>query len=81
MAVHLRLSRAGKPKHPFYRIVATDSRTPRDGRFLEVVGTYHPRKAEAQVAWQAERVRYWLSKGARPTQIVHQLLQREPITQ
>lgn len=79
MAVHIRLSRVGKPKHPHYRIVATDSRAARDGRYLEVVGAYDPRKPTQKVAWDAERVKYWLGKGAQPTQTVRQLLRREPL--
>lgn len=79
MAVHIRLSRCGKPKHAFYRIVATDSRSPRGGKYIEVIGTYDPRKPESKVAWNAERVKYWLSKGARPTQTVGQLMRQEPM--
>lgn len=79
MAVHIRLSRVGKPKCAHYRVVATDSRAARDGRYLEVIGTYNPRKTTQKVVWDAERVRYWLGKGARPTQTVGQLLRREPL--
>lgn len=79
MAVHIRLARVGKPKKAFYRVVATDSRAARNGRYLEVVGTYDPRKSEKKVAWNGERIKYWLGKGALPTRTVGQLLRREPL--
>lgn len=79
MAVHIRLSRVGKPKHALYRVVAADSRRGRDGRYLEVLGTYDPRKVTEGVNWKAERVKFWLGKGALPTQTVTQLLRRQPL--
>lgn len=79
MAVHIRLSREGKPKHAFYRVVAADSRRARNGRYLEVLGTYDPRKTEGGLTWRPDRVKYWLGKGALPTQTVAQLLRRQPL--
>jgi small subunit ribosomal protein S16 len=79
MGVVIRLSRHGSKKRPFYRVVAADARMPRDGRYLEIVGTYDPRKAEKQCTWKADKVTYWLSKGALPSETVGQLLKREPI--
>ncbi|HTW09281.1 MAG TPA: 30S ribosomal protein S16, partial [Acidimicrobiales bacterium] len=60
MAVKLRLMRMGKTKQPTYRLVAADSRSPRDGRFIEVVGSYAPREAQAKVVLKPERVAHWL---------------------
>lgn len=76
MAVHLRLTRAGRHKRPFYRVVAADSRMPRDGRYLEVVGTYDPLKEPAQTRFNEARVLDWLSKGAQPSVTVRTLLRR-----
>jgi len=74
MAVKLRLTRVGKTKQPHYRVVATDSRSPRDGRFIQIVGTYNPRTKPAQVELNKERVQHWLGKGARPSDSVRTLL-------
>ncbi|GHU02375.1 30S ribosomal protein S16 [Alphaproteobacteria bacterium] len=77
MAVHLRMSRAGSKKRPFYNIVAANSRAPRDGRFIEALGTYNPmlaRQAENRVVLNAERIKYWLSVGAQPSEKVAQFL-------
>lgn len=74
MAVVIRLARCGKRKKPFYRVVAADSRKPRGGNFLEVVGTYDPAKTENACAWQIERVQYWLKNGAKPSETVSHLL-------
>lgn len=76
MAVHLRLARAGRHKRPFYRVVAADSRKPRDGRYLEVLGTYDPLKSEGGAEFKTERVLDWLKKGAQPTVTVRTLLKR-----
>lgn len=76
MAVHIRLSRGGAKKAPFYRIVVTDQRSPRDGRFLETVGTYDPSKNPAAFVVNRERVEYWRSQGAQPTETVARLLKR-----
>lgn len=76
MAVKLRLARAGAKKRPFYRVVVADSRSPRDGRFIEHVGVYDPKRQPAEVRFQMERVEYWLSKGAQPSETVAQLIHR-----
>ena len=76
MAVHLRLTRMGRHKRPFYRVVATDSRMPRDGRFLEVIGTYDPLKATDKASFKEDRVLDWLKKGAQPTDTVRSLLKK-----
>ena len=71
MAMKIRLARGGSKKRPFYSIVATDSRMPRDGRFLEKLGTYNPLLAkddEKRVVMNMERVQHWLSEGAQPTE-------------
>lgn len=74
MAVHLRLTRMGRHKRPFYRVVATDSRMPRDGRFLEVIGTYDPLKESDKASFKEDRVLDWLKKGAQPSDTVRSLL-------
>ena len=72
--VKLRLKRMGKKGAPFYRIVAADSRSPRDGRFIEQIGTYNPTKAENKVTLDKELTKKWLSNGAQPTDTVKTLL-------
>lgn len=79
MAVKIRLTRGGKNKSPFYRIVVAKDTSPRDGRFIEVLGTYDPRTDPAQVTIKKERVQAWLQKGASPTQTADQLLRKEGI--
>ena len=79
MAVHLRLTRAGRHKRPFYRMVAADSRKPRDGRYLEVLGTYDPLKNPPLTEFKQERVLHWLSVGAQPSVTVRTLLRRAGI--
>ena len=74
MAVKLRLRRMGAKQKPFYRIVAADSRFPRDGRFIEVVGTYNPLKKPAEIKIDEEKVLAWLDNGAKPTDTVKTLL-------
>ena len=74
--VRLRLTRAGRHKRPFYRIVAADSRMPRDGRYIEVLGTYDPLKTPAAVTMKEDRVMAWLKRGAQPSVTVHHLLNR-----
>ena len=76
MAVHLRLTRIGRHKRPFYRVVAADSRMPRDGRFLEILGTYDPLKETDKASFKEDRVLDWLQKGAQPTDSVRALLRR-----
>ena len=75
--VRLRSQRYGSKKSPFYRIVATDSRNPRDGRFIEVVGTYDPLTNPATVKLDEEKVMKWLILGAKPTDTVKSLLSKE----
>ncbi|MGD9487720.1 MAG: 30S ribosomal protein S16 [Calditrichaceae bacterium] len=77
MAVRLRLRRMGRKKSPFYRIVAADSRAPRDGRFIEMLGTYDPLQKPFQVEFEEDRVLYWLKNGAEPSQTVKNLFQRK----
>ena len=79
MAVHLRLTRMGRHKRPFYRVVATDSRMPRDGRFLEVIGTYDPLKESDKATFKEDRVLDWLKKGAQPSDTVRSLLRKTGI--
>lgn len=79
MAVRLRLTRIGRHKRPFYRVVAVDSRMRRDGRFLEVLGTYDPLKEPAVTELKQDRVLEWLQKGAQPTVTVRTLLRRAGI--
>lgn len=77
MSVKIRLARHGAKKRPFYRIVAADSECPRDGRFLEKLGTYNPVKEPAEITLNVERVNYWLDKGAIPTDTVKTILKKE----
>ena len=76
MPVVLRLTRKGAKKKPFYRIVAADSRSPRDGRFLEMLGTYDPLKSENNIKVDAEKITSWIKKGAKPSQTVASLLKK-----
>ena len=75
--VKLRSQRFGSKKKPFYRIVATDSHNPRDGRYIEIVGTYNPLTEPATVKFDEEKVMKWLSVGAKPTDTVKSLLTKE----
>lgn len=78
MAMKIRLARGGSKKRPFYRVVAADSRMPRDGRFIEKLGTYNPllpKDSEDRVKLDMERVQYWLDKGAEPTDRVSRFLE------
>lgn len=77
--VKIRLRRVGAPKQPSYRIVAADSRAPRDGRFLEILGHYNPRTEPATIEVQEDRVRYWISQGAQPSETVARLLKQKGI--
>jgi small subunit ribosomal protein S16 len=74
LAVKLRLTRVGSKKNPIYRIVAADSRSPRDGKFLEIVGRYNPQTDPSTIELDEEKVRDWLSKGAQPSETVARLL-------
>lgn len=81
MSVKIRLARHGAKKRPFYRIVAADSECPRDGKFLEKLGTYNPAKEPVEVTLKMERVKYWLDQGAIPTNTVKTILKQEEATQ
>jgi small subunit ribosomal protein S16 len=74
MSVKLRLTRVGKTKQPTYRIVAADARAPRDGRFIEIVGTYEPRQDPSKIVVDNAKAIAWLKKGAQPTERVQKLL-------
>jgi small subunit ribosomal protein S16 len=74
MAVKLRLMRMGKKKQPTYRVVAADSRSPRDGRFIEFIGIYDPRQEPSLVRIDMDKARKWVSNGAQPTETVAKLL-------
>lgn len=75
----MRLTRVGAKGKPSYRVVVADSERPRDGKFLEILGNYNPGKNPAEVILKEDRVREWLSKGARPTLTVSQLLEKKGI--
>jgi len=75
VAVKLRLMRMGKTKQPTYRVVAADSRSPRDGRFIEIVGTYEPRQDPSVIKIDNDKAVAWLRKGAQPTERVQKLLE------
>jgi len=74
MSVKLRLSRVGAKKNPFYRVVVTDSRSPRDGRFIEHVGVYNPNREPVEIRFDMDRVKHWLSVGATASDTVSELL-------
>lgn len=76
MSVKIRLSRHGAKKKPYYRIVVSDSRSPRDGKFIEQVGSYDPKAASGGVKINKEKVEKWLKQGARPTQTVSELIKK-----
>ena len=79
MAVKIRLRRMGTKKNPFYRVVVADSRFPRDGRFIEEIGTYDPSKDPAEVKIDAEKAKKWIANGAQPTDTVRALLKKNEI--
>ena len=79
MAVKFRLSRHGSKKKPFYRIVVADERYPRDGRFLEMVGTYNALTDPLTVTLDKEKIKVWYEKGARPTKTVEELFKRDGV--
>jgi len=74
LAVKLRLTRIGSKKNPVYRIVAADSRSPRDGKFLEIVGRYNPQTDPSTIELDEEKIRGWIAKGAQPSTTVQRLL-------
>ncbi len=79
MAVRIRLRRVGRKKQPHYRIVVAESTSPRDGRFVEIIGHYHPRQAENSLEVQQDRANHWLDHGALPSDTVRSLLRRAGI--
>ena len=79
MAVKIRLRRMGAKKNPFYRIVVADSRYPRDGRFIEEIGTYDPLKTPADVKIDADKAKQWIANGAQPTDTVKDTLKKSGV--
>jgi len=77
--VTIRLARIGKKKRPFYRLVVTEKTRPRNGRFVEIVGTYDPLKKPAEIKLNAERIKYWLGVGAQPSDTVRSFLRNQKI--
>lgn len=77
MSVKIRLARHGSKKRPFYRIVVADVEKPRDGKFIEMVGTYNPLLDPAEVSMKQDRIKYWIDQGAIPTDTVKSLLKKE----
>jgi len=77
MAVRIRLTRKGTKKRPFYRIVVAHSEAPRDGKFLEIIGTYNPLADPVEVQIDPERLRVWLDQGAQPTDTVKSLIKQK----
>lgn len=76
MAVVLRLARAGAKKRPYYHVVATDSRNPRDGKFIEAIGAYDPNLNPPKIQFNGDRLDYWLKTGARPSETVADLIKK-----
>lgn len=74
--VKIRLTRMGAHKKPFYRIIVADSRARRDGPFIEIIGTYDPKKEPSEIKVDSERAKHWIEKGAQPTETVKRLLQK-----
>ena len=74
MAVAIRLKREGARNHPYYKIVVADQRSPRDGKFIEIIGTYDPKKKDENFTIQLERAEYWVGVGARPSQTVGSII-------
>ena len=79
MAVKLRLTRVGSKKNPIYRVVAADTRSPRDGKFIEIVGRYNPQTDPSTIEFYEDKVKGWLSKGAQPSDTVKRLLKAKDI--
>ena len=76
MAVKIRLRRVGRKKAPMYRIVVADSKSPRDGKFIEIVGQYQPRTGDKAINLKSDRIHHWLDNGAQPTDTVRSLLRK-----
>jgi len=76
MAVSIRLRREGTKNRPYYKVVVADKRSPRDGKFIEIIGTYDPKKPEHNSTLNTDRVDYWISKGAQPSDTVRSLIKK-----
>jgi small subunit ribosomal protein S16 len=76
MAVSIRLRREGTKNRPYYKVVVADKRSPRDGKFIEIIGTYDPRKPSRNSTLEIDRVEYWISKGAQPSDTVRSLIKK-----
>lgn len=79
MAVRMRLTRVGSKKNPVYRVVVADSRAPRDGKYIDIVGRYNPQSEPSLIELDEAKVKEWLAKGAQPTEAVARLLQKKSI--
>ena len=79
MAVHMRLTRVGSKKNPIYRVVVADSRSPRDGKFLDIVGQYNPQPDPSLIEFDEDKVKDWLSRGAKPSEAVGRLLKAKQL--
>ena len=77
MAVSIRLRREGSKNRPYYRVVVADSRSPRDGKFIEILGTYDPKLSGQNSSFSVERAEYWISKGAQPSDTVRSLIKKQ----
>jgi small subunit ribosomal protein S16 len=77
MAVSIRLRREGAKNRPYYRVVVADSRSPRDGKFIEIIGTYDPKRTGQNSSFNVERAEYWISKGAQPSDTVRSLIKQQ----
>jgi small subunit ribosomal protein S16 len=81
MAARIRLARIGSKKNPVYRVVVADSRSPRDGKFIEIIGRYNPQTDPSTIELDEDKIRDWLSKGAQPSQTVQRLLKAKNFSQ
>jgi len=79
MATRIRLARVGSKKNPIYRVVVADARSPRDGRFIEIVGRYNPQTDPSTINLDADKIKDWISKGAQPSDRVKRLMQTQGI--
>ena len=79
MATRIRLARIGSKKNPIYRVVVADSRSPRDGKFIEIVGRYNPQTDPSTIDLDAEKIRDWISKGAQPSESVRRLMKAQGV--
>ena len=79
MSVSIRLRREGSKNRPYYRVVVADNRSPRDGKFIEIIGTYDPKQTGQNSSFSVERAEYWISKGARPSDTVRSLIKKQKV--